>query len=352
MITIKEIAKKANVSRGTVDRVIHNRKGVKPEVEAKVKAILDQLDYKTNSAGKLLATKKKPITIGCVVPSIGNAFFLDLISGFNSAYNKYSDYGLTIKVKSIKAYRVDEHLKEIKKMIASGVDALLVTTLIDPRIIRVLNENIDRGLSVACVNTDLPTSKRLFYVGPNYYLSGKTSAGVLTLMSREKQNILIITGSTSMYGHNERIRGFIDTLKDKNIEYDVKKIIEVEDDEEIAYKKSLEFLKKFKTEITTIYIAAGGVMGTCKAIKELYIDRDSNTYKSRPYVLTFDRCIQTNDLIIDGTIDATIGQQPYLQGYKSISKMFQYLVFNHEESFAEDEIMDARLIIKENALLK
>ncbi|MBK5200171.1 MAG: LacI family DNA-binding transcriptional regulator [Spirochaetaceae bacterium] len=350
MITIKEIAKKANVSRGTVDRVIHNRKGVKPEVEALVKAIIDQLEYKTNSAGKLLATKKKPITIGCVVPSIGNDFFLNLISGFNAAYKKYSDYGLTIKVKSIKAYRAEEHLNEIKKMIASGIDALLVTTIIDPCIIRCLNENIDKGLHVACVNTDLPTSKRLFYVGPDYYLSGKTSAGVLTLMSKSKQNILIITGSSSMYGHNERIRGFLDTLEDKGIDYNVEKIMEVEDDEETAYIESSNFLKKHKNEITTIYIVAGGVHGTCKAIKELYLDKISNTYINRPYVLTFDRCLQTNDFIIDGTIDATIGQQPFSQGYKSISKMFHYLAFNHEESYINDEIMDARLIIKENAL--
>lgn len=351
MITIKEIAKEANVSRGTVDRVIHNRKGVKPEVEAKVRAILDQLEYKTNSAGKLLATNKNPITIGCLVPSIGNDFFLDLISGFNSAYKKYRDFGLTIRVKSIKAYNVDEHLIEIKKMIDSGIDALLVTTIVNNNIISYLNDYIDKGLSIACVNTDLPMSNRLFYVGPNYYISGKTSAGILTLITRNKQRILIITGSKSMFGHNERIRGFLDTLNEKNIDYNIENIIEVDDDEKIAYIKSMDFLKNNKDRITTIYIVAGGVQGTCKAIKELYFDKISCKYNKRPIVLTFDRCMQTNDLLINGTIDATVGQQPFIQGYKSVSKMFQYLAFNHDESFIQDEIMDARLIIKENVVL-
>jgi len=348
MITIKEIAKQANVSRGTVDRVIHNRKGVKPEVEAKVRAIIEQLEYKTNSAGKLLATRKKPIRIGCVVPSIGNDFFVDLIDGFSAAGQKYSDYGLSIEVKSIKAYKVEEHLKVIEQMINSNIDALLVTTMDDPKIIDLINKNIEKGLPIACVNTDLPSSKKLFYVGPDYYLSGKTSAGVLSLMSHEKQNILIMTGSTSMYGHNERIRGFLDTLNEKGIKYVVADMIEVEDDEELAYERSFEFLSKHKGEINTVYVAAGGVQGTCKAIKEIYLDNESKSYNNRPYVLTFDTCLQTNDFIIDGTIDATIGQQPYTQGYKSISKMFQYLAFNHDESFIKDQIMDARLIIKEN----
>ena len=41
MITIKDIAKKANVSEGTVDRVIHNRGGVSKKTESKIREILE-----------------------------------------------------------------------------------------------------------------------------------------------------------------------------------------------------------------------------------------------------------------------------------------------------------------------
>ena len=49
MITIKSIAKEANVSEGTVDRVLHNRGGVSKKTEAKIKEILkkhaDEMGY-------------------------------------------------------------------------------------------------------------------------------------------------------------------------------------------------------------------------------------------------------------------------------------------------------------------
>ena len=48
MITIKDIAKEANVSEGTVDRVLHNRGGVSQKTEAKIKAIIKKHDFKTN----------------------------------------------------------------------------------------------------------------------------------------------------------------------------------------------------------------------------------------------------------------------------------------------------------------
>ena len=52
--TIKDIAEIANVSRGTVDKVIHNRSGVSSETRAKVLAIIKELDYHPNPIGKAL----------------------------------------------------------------------------------------------------------------------------------------------------------------------------------------------------------------------------------------------------------------------------------------------------------
>ncbi|MDD4076288.1 MAG: helix-turn-helix domain-containing protein, partial [Eubacteriales bacterium] len=54
-ITIKQIAVKAGVSRGTVDRVLHNRGGVKPDIAEHVRMIAQELGYKPNRAARLLA---------------------------------------------------------------------------------------------------------------------------------------------------------------------------------------------------------------------------------------------------------------------------------------------------------
>ena len=46
MVTIKEIADRAGVSRGTVDRVLNNRGKVNPEKEERVRRIAQELGYK------------------------------------------------------------------------------------------------------------------------------------------------------------------------------------------------------------------------------------------------------------------------------------------------------------------
>ena len=73
-VTIRQIAAVAGVSRGTVDRVLHNRPGVKPEIAEHVRRIADELGFEPNRAGKILAARKQPIRIGCFLPSKGNAF--------------------------------------------------------------------------------------------------------------------------------------------------------------------------------------------------------------------------------------------------------------------------------------
>ena len=45
MTTIEIIAKKAGVSRGTVDRVLHDRGQVKPETAERVRAVMEEMDF-------------------------------------------------------------------------------------------------------------------------------------------------------------------------------------------------------------------------------------------------------------------------------------------------------------------
>ena len=46
--TIKDIARMAGVSAGTVDRVLHNRGDVSPKSKAKVQKVLDEIHYQPN----------------------------------------------------------------------------------------------------------------------------------------------------------------------------------------------------------------------------------------------------------------------------------------------------------------
>ena len=78
LLTMKDIAQLAGVSRGTVDRVLNNRGAVSPETAERIRSIMRAVNYTPNLAGKTLAIKKKQLRFGFILFDITkNPFFLD-----------------------------------------------------------------------------------------------------------------------------------------------------------------------------------------------------------------------------------------------------------------------------------
>ena len=57
-VTLKQIAEIAGVSRGTVDRALHDRGRVSPEVAERVRRIAEELGYHPNAVGQALARSR------------------------------------------------------------------------------------------------------------------------------------------------------------------------------------------------------------------------------------------------------------------------------------------------------
>ena len=57
-VRIKDIAERAGVSKGTVDRVIHNRGNVAPAVKQRVLEVMKELNYRPNILASALAYNK------------------------------------------------------------------------------------------------------------------------------------------------------------------------------------------------------------------------------------------------------------------------------------------------------
>jgi LacI family transcriptional regulator len=68
LVGVKEIARRANVSIGTVDRVLHNRTGVSKKTKDKILEIIKELNYQPNILARRLASKKL-LTIAVLIPS-------------------------------------------------------------------------------------------------------------------------------------------------------------------------------------------------------------------------------------------------------------------------------------------
>ena len=185
-VTIKDIAKEANVSRGTVDRALNDRGGVNPDVAARIKSIASDLGYKPNTIAKALATRSNPVRIGAVINSIGNPFFDKVLEGMNSAYESLSDYGINMEVRKIRGYDPDQQLKEIDRLRGNGIDGLIITPVSAVKVRDELNDMIKSGIQVVCCNLNIDDVAYQAYVGCDYFCSGQTAGAMIGTFRRRK----------------------------------------------------------------------------------------------------------------------------------------------------------------------
>jgi len=325
-VTIKEIASVAGVSRGTVDRVLHNRKDVNSEVARQIQDLADRMGYIPNRAGKVLAARKQQIKFGCLLPDTSNPFFNSVIDGFHRAESELTDYGVTVDILLVQGFDQQAHIEGIRKMAAAGYSGICVTTLDVPEVQKEIFVITQQNVPVVSVNTDIPDSGRICYVGPDYEKAGRTAAGMLSLTAHEPLHILVISGSFKIRGHNERIKGFRSGLMLHHIDAEITKTVEAFDDLEDAYRLTKQILSD-QPDINCIFIAAGGVPGVYRAVKELH----------RPPItmLVFDELPEIRQAIKEGGINFTICQEPEIQGYTGIMRLFSWLMEGGKKSAAD-----------------
>lgn len=338
MATIKEIAELAGVSRGTVDRVLNKRGAVNPRTEAKILEIAKALDYKPNRAGIVLAAQKKKFKFGIVMFGIGNPFFDEVISGFKEKEEELSGYNCTVLIRRISAFGVEDQIDAIDSLVKEEINGLAISPQNDPSIAAKINELFDMGIPTVTFNTDISGTKRIAYVGSNYYQCGQTAAGLLHLMTSGEVNIGVISGYSQILCHTERIAGFKSCLEQYS-NLHIVDFFENSDDDFISYEKTTKMLEQHP-EINALFFAAGGTYGGCKAV--IAAKRDSNMK-----IVTFDSISTTAEMIKKGVISATICQQPRIQGLLPLEILFDYLTTG-EPPKEECHYTSVEIRIKEN----
>ncbi|WP_040948878.1 LacI family DNA-binding transcriptional regulator [Gorillibacterium massiliense] len=82
--TIKDVAKKANVSAATVSRVLHNLSGFSDRTKRKVLQVAEELGYRPNAIARGLVNKRTQ-TIGVLFPNVSGGFSTDILHGMEEA---------------------------------------------------------------------------------------------------------------------------------------------------------------------------------------------------------------------------------------------------------------------------
>ena len=211
MATIREIAELAGVSRGTVDRVLNHRGSVNAATAALVNDIAKKLDYKPNRAGIALAAQRKMVRIGVVLFDTGNPFFDEVWNSVLSKEEELNSYNCSV-LKKKTGFSAQEQLQAIAELEAEGIDGLVISPFNDTAVANKIDQLQSRQIPVITTNTDIRNSSRLAFVGSDFYRCGQTAAGLMNLMTSGEVRAGIVTGSSQVLCHTDRIAGFCDRI--------------------------------------------------------------------------------------------------------------------------------------------
>ena len=338
MATIKEIAELAGVSRGTVDRVLNNRGSVNPKTEQKIRDIARAVQYRPNRAGIVLAAQKRSLKLGVVVFGLANPFFDRVLAGVQEKAEELQCYNCTVLVRQTGASAA-EQLAAIDELLAAGVSGLALSPDNSEAVRAKIDALAEQGVPVVTLNTDIDRSKRLAYVGSDYYQSGRIAAGLLHIACPGPTRVAILTGSSSILCHTQRVAGFRAQIAACYPEIEVVGVAENHDDDIESYNAARRLLAA-APQPDALYFAAAGVYGGCRALL-------ASGRQEQVRVIAHDAVPTTEQMIRQGVISATICQQPEQQGRLPLELLFSYLATG-ERPAQELYYVDSDIRIREN----
>lgn len=209
--TIKDVAAEAQVSIATVSRVLNKNYAVSPELEAKVMAAIEKLNYYPNSIARSLKNENTH-TIGLIVSDIANEFFTALARSIEDIIAKR---GYNLIVCSTDNQQTKEY-KYLQLLMEKKVDAIILnTTGLNDEYIAALSQHIPFGLCGRKVNT--LSFKGDFVDSDNAAGSYQLTRHLIELGHRK---IALINGQPEVSSSAERLEGFCKAMKTIGIEAD------------------------------------------------------------------------------------------------------------------------------------
>jgi LacI family transcriptional regulator len=329
-VTIKDIAKLARTSRGTVDRYLNGRGKVSPEVAKRIEAAIQEAGYTPNLAARSLHYSMNSMAVGVILANVGNTFFDLIKQGIDDEYQRNKDSGVHLIYKKVALFDKEGILKAIEELKEEGIKALLITSFEDDDIVKAVD---DLGVVTVALNIDLPLKNKIAYVGPDYRNSGRLSANFANLILPSGK-ALIVLGGYAHTGQKERVEGFKDGLKPT---IEIEGAVENKDDDKISYKAVSEYLEKNAVDL--VYFSGGGVKGGLKAVK----DSDQ-----RPLVVTVDESDATMAGLKSGAVAGSVVQHPFTQGRLAMQDIYDCLL--RRKAVKPNRIVENSVILKESMI--
>jgi DNA-binding LacI/PurR family transcriptional regulator len=331
--TIKDVAKKAGVTIGTVSRVLNNKRWVSEECRTKVLASIKELHYKPQAHARRLRQKHSQIC-GVIAPHhtsiFHSPFFTQIMEGLEAvaAENHYRLllHPLTETARAQVSYRT---------LLGDGsVDGMFVLNAWSTDVsVRELSE---ANVPFILINGKIAGHEDLPYVG--FDNRGGVKIAIDHLVKQGHERIGIINGRMTTTNALERFQAFQENLSEHHLEFEKEWVADGDFEEEGGYLAAKKILKATRKPSAILCASDLMAMGAIRALKE-----NDLLVPEQVSVVGFDNM---EEAAYHEPALTTVAFSAYDMGKLAAQKMFQ--IIGGEELAARATTLQAKLIERES----
>lgn len=335
--TLEDVAREAGVSLATADRVVNRRDGVREKTIARVEAAVARLGYRADPAAARLA-RNQSFRFLFILPSGANSFMTLLAEQVARTADWLAGQRAVIDVQHVDVFDPDA-LAGALEAVLPGYAGIATIALDHPRIRAAIDDLAERGIPVVTLVSDVPSARRLHYVGIDNPAAGRTAA---TLMGRFLQGrsgaVGVIAGSLALRDHAERQFGFNQVLTVEYPQLTVFPAVEGRDDNDLTYRATVALLRE-KPDLIGIYNVGAGNRGIAAALNE--------AGRSGAIVwIAHELTAHTRRFLLRGEVDAIISQNPGHEARSAARVLLAYC--SGDPLFPDQERIGIDIFLRDN----
>ena len=336
--TIKDIARMANVSRGTVDRVIHGRGKVSKSTYEKVRLILDKLNYQPNLVAQTLR-KGEVCRLAVLLPDFKfDIFWKRPINGIDTAIKDYASIGVRVDKFLFNPLRASSFRKNAKSILEDGYDGILVAPNLYRESVEFFRECDKIGLLYVTFNTYIENTNALGHIGQDLEQSGKTAASLMTKLLPGPEELMVVHVEESLENARhmqEKESGFKQFYEERNSGGVRIHVLKTDN------------LKKIKKTFLQVLKTNPGIGGIYVSTSKVYIIAQIlEKHSISSFLIGYDLLDENIRYLKSGHIDFLIYQNPGIQSNLGISCLVDHLLFKAD--IAKKKLLPIEIVIREN----
>ena len=191
-IRIKDIAERAGVSVGTVDRVLHNRPNVSAPAREKVEKALKEMEYQPNVYASALAYNKTYVFYALIPQHESEAYWEEIEQGVKKAIEVRRDFNINVKIMYYERFNNQSFVDCYTQCLESNPNGIIIV----PQEIDITRQFTDilheRQIPFVMLDSYMPDLKPLSFFGQDSFCSGYFAAKMLMLIASNEKEIMLL----------------------------------------------------------------------------------------------------------------------------------------------------------------